>query len=161
MGKVPGLGPRGEGWLVLQLAGLAVVGWLGATVACHLTGSVGILSLVAGWVLISMGLVLASAAVWTLRRAGAFSALPRPVASGRLVRSGPYAIVRHPVYSGIVLACLGWSVAHASVAALAATGVLAVVLDLKRRREELWLSAMYPEYAAYSRETRALVPYLY
>ena len=161
MRQVPSLGPRGEGWVLLQLAGLAAVGWLGATAAGNLTGILGVLTLAIGWALIGAGVILASLALLSIGRAGSLSPLPRPVASGQLVRSGPYAIVRHPVYTGLVLACLGWSIAHASIAAVAATLALAIVLDLKRRREEVWLAAMYPEYEAYRRETSALVPYLY
>ena len=44
---------------------------------------------------------------------------------------------------------------------LIAVALLALVLDLKRRREEVWLLERYPGYAAYRARTRALVPFLY
>lgn len=39
--------------------------------------------------------------------------------------------------------------------------LLAIVLDLKRRREEAWLAARYPGYGAYRARTKALIPFLY
>ena len=48
-----------------------------------------------------------------------------------------------------------------SVAAGVATLALAVTLDLKRRREELWLAERFEGYAAYRQRTKALIPFLY
>lgn len=112
----------------------------------------------AGDVVLVAGLLVIGWAVGALRRARSFTAFPRPLAEGALVESGPYGFVRHPVYSGLILTGLGATVSQESVATGLATVALAVVLDLKRRREELWLVERFPGYAAYRTRTRALIP---
>ena len=62
--------------------------------------------------------------------------------------------MRHPVYGGVLLLALGWSLAEAPLA-LVPTALLALVFDLKSRREEVWLRERYPEYAAYAERTRS------
>ena len=89
------------------------------------------------------------------------TAVPRPVEGGRLIDSGVYGLVRHPIYAGIVTAGIGWGLAMASPAALAASIVLGGFFDLKARREEAWLAAAYPGYAAYQARVRKLVPFIY
>jgi protein-S-isoprenylcysteine O-methyltransferase Ste14 len=74
---------------------------------------------------------------------------------------GVYSVVRHPIYSGLLLLATGWSLTT-SPWALLATAVLAVELDLKRRVEERFLATTYPQYAAYRSNVRhALVPGLW
>jgi protein-S-isoprenylcysteine O-methyltransferase Ste14 len=86
---------------------------------------------------------------------------PRPVRAGRLVESGPYAVVRHPVYSGGILVFGGIPLAL-SPWALVGTGVLALTWALKSRVEECFLRERYPGYRAYCDRVRyRLVPYLY
>jgi len=69
--------------------------------------------------------------------------------------------VRHPVYGGAILVGLGWSLAAAPLG-LAPTALLAVLFDLKARREEAWLIERFPDYAVYRLRTRwRFVPWLY
>ncbi len=90
-----------------------------------------------------------------------FTAMPRPREDATLVREGIYAHIRHPIYAGLIGLAVAWSCITLSVPALAATLVLVIVLDLKARREEAWLTDRYPEYAAYRRATRRFVRGLY
>jgi protein-S-isoprenylcysteine O-methyltransferase Ste14 len=96
-----------------------------------------------------------------LRGGHAFSILPRPIAGADLVESGPYRRIRNPIYSGLIVGALGVAAARASLVTLLAAGLLFVVLDLKRRREEVFLAAAYPTFEAYCRRTKALIPFLY
>ncbi len=76
--------------------------------------------------------------------------------------SGPYALARHPMYGGVVLIALGWAISFASLLGLGLTIALALVLDLKARREEVWLGERYDDHDAYRKRTpRKLLPFIY
>lgn len=161
MSHVPSLGPRGEGWLAIQLVLLALVavGGVLAPRSAGITG--GTAGTVVGLVLMVLGGAIAVVGVTALGRGRSMTALPHPRPEGTLVTSGVYARVRHPIYAGLILGALGWSVLLDSWPALLATAALAVVLDLKRRREEAWLLGRFEGYAAYRERTKALIPFLY
>ena len=90
-----------------------------------------------------------------------FTPFPKPAEGGELVEDGPYAFVRHPVYSGGLLVAVGISLAL-SPWAFVATVILAVVWALKANVEERFLRERYPAYADYcSRTRRRLVPFVY
>jgi protein-S-isoprenylcysteine O-methyltransferase Ste14 len=115
-------------------------------------GVLGLVSVVAGLVLAALGVVSLGAA---------FTPLPRPRARARLRQGGIFAFVRHPVYGGAILVAVGWSLAVAPVA-LVPTALLVVLFDLKAQREEAWLVARFPEYAAYQARTpRRFLPWLF
>ncbi|KAA1180263.1 isoprenylcysteine carboxylmethyltransferase family protein [Rhizobium tropici] len=78
-----------------------------------------------------------------------------------LIRSGPYALVRHPIYSGLMLAIVGSAIARGDIAAVLA--IVAVLYAVLRRVsiEESWMSETFgPAYADYKASTPALVPFL-
>lgn len=77
-----------------------------------------------------------------------------------LVRVGPYRWVRHPIYSGIILAMLGTVVAlGAGLIGWCALLFAAVMLRIKSLQEErLLLRHFGPAYERYRRQVRALVP---
>jgi protein-S-isoprenylcysteine O-methyltransferase Ste14 len=87
--------------------------------------------------------------------------LPRPRHGGRLIESGIYARLRHPIYAGLILGSLGWSALTRSPAAVVVAVVLAAFLDAKSRREEAWLLDRYPAYAAYRLRTKRFLPGIY
>jgi len=78
-----------------------------------------------------------------------------------LIRTGPYAWVRHPIYSGLLLAMIGTALAR-----LEPRGFLAIVLLwlgfwIKSRMEEGFMRKTFgPEYEEYSQSTGALIPRL-
>jgi protein-S-isoprenylcysteine O-methyltransferase Ste14 len=155
--RIPALGPRGEGWVAAQIVLFVVIAGLGLR---DLSAAAPPLPLVlAGGVAIVLGGLVAVRATRDLGRN--LSPFPRPLEDAVLVDSGVYAYVRHPIYSGLLLAGAGWSLATASIGAAAATVVLLLVLDAKSRREEVWLRGVYPGYDAYRAHTRRLVPGLY
>ena len=156
--RLPDLGPRGEGWVALQVALFALVALAGTLGPAWgdpwlaVGRVVGALLVGAGFVVVVLGLV-------GLREN--LTAVPRPVKGGRLIDSGVYGLVRHPIYFGILTAALGWGLATASPAAILAAVLLGCFFDLKSRREEAWLVAAYPAYAAYRARVRKLAPFIY
>jgi protein-S-isoprenylcysteine O-methyltransferase Ste14 len=155
---LPDLGPRGEGWVVLQLLLFAVV--IGSGLLGPLWGGAGrTIGAFAGGGVVAAGVVLVAAGILGLRRQ--LTACPRPVPGGRLIDDGVFGLVRHPMYGGAVIAAVGWSLATASPMSLASALVLLVFFDLKSRREEAWLGEQFTGYAAYRRRTHRLIPWLY
>jgi protein-S-isoprenylcysteine O-methyltransferase Ste14 len=157
-GSLPQLGRRGEGWVALQLVLLAAI------VAAGSRGS--------RWPSSARGLRMGAAAVSTLGGvylfAGATKRLgkqitpfPKPVEDGSVKRSGAYGLVRHPMYGGVLLLTLGWSLASSPLA-LAPWTVAAAFLDAKRRREEAWLVEAHPDYEEYQADVRhSFVPFVW
>lgn len=112
-----------------------------------------------GCVLMAAGGLLLFAAA--LRLGPALTPLPYPRPAARFVRTGAYALVRHPIYSGGLILALGWTCCVQGWLTLGYTLLLFLFLDLKSRREETWLLAKYPEYAHYQRQVSKLIPYVY
>jgi protein-S-isoprenylcysteine O-methyltransferase Ste14 len=86
---------------------------------------------------------------------------PKPPAGARLVQTGIYRLIRHPLYTAVFCGSVGWSLAWQSWPALLAALALAPLFDAKARREERWLRQQFPEYAAYERRVRRFVPWIY
>jgi protein-S-isoprenylcysteine O-methyltransferase Ste14 len=82
-------------------------------------------------------------------------------ADHRVVGSGPYAIVRHPIYTGLLLALIATAIVRGTVAALVGVALLTIGLWMKARLEETWLrQQLGPEaYDAYRRRVPMLVPF--
>jgi len=155
--RLPRLGPRGEGWLAVQI----LLFW--AVIATSLLGPAWdgaprTLSTITGLVLLAGGLVLAVRGVADLGRA--FTPLPHPRPDARLVQTGVYSLVRHPIYGGVVIAALGWGLLTAAPVTLAVAVVLLGFFELKSRREETWLEERFPDYPAYRARTRRLIPWI-
>ena len=144
---------------MLQLLFMAVVLVCGLFVGANWAGAPRFAAGVAGAVLMAGGVALGFLGVRDLDRS--ISALPRPTDDAVLISDGIYRRLRHPIYAGLILLALGWSLLTASVLALVLTGAFAVLLDLKARREEVWLRDRFPGYAAYAARTRRFVPGLY
>lgn len=159
--RLPDLGPRGEGWVIGQLALLALLVVVSLPQVPTLWPASGI-----GWARLAAGLVAIAGGGWLAVRAftdlgPSLTPMPRPRADGRLVESGIYARLRHPIYAGLMLAGIGWSVLTASLPAFGVALLLAAFLDAKARREEAWLLDHYPGYADYRRRSKRFVPGFY
>lgn len=113
-----------------------------------------------------MGVVLFGVGAWfgiagVRALGGNRTAYPKPLQDSKLVQHGVYALVRHPLYSSLMFASVGWSLAWSSGAALVASLALAILLDAKARLEERWLREKFPDYAAYSQRVRRFVPWVF
>jgi protein-S-isoprenylcysteine O-methyltransferase Ste14 len=156
---MPALGPRGEGWVGAQLALIALIGMAGVLVVAGPSGLPALPQVACG----AIGIVAGGAvAIRGVRDLGSdLTLFPRPRVGATLVESGAYRYARHPIYSGIVLAGMGWALVAGSVPALLLTAVLLVLFDAKSRREEALLEDQLPDYGAYRRRTRRFVPGIY
>jgi protein-S-isoprenylcysteine O-methyltransferase Ste14 len=135
--------------VALQVAALAMVMWPWRSPSWNALA----------WLPLAAALLLKAWTIWH-NRPGNFSVLPEPRANARLVTTGPYAYVRHPLYFALQLfafACaLGWN----TPVHWAAAGALAVVLHQKALREESLLHERFPEYRAYAVRTRRFIPFV-
>jgi protein-S-isoprenylcysteine O-methyltransferase Ste14 len=148
--RLPTLGTRGEGWVLIQSALLSAViatGIFGASwperlryarlAAAATFGAVGISLVVTGGV--SLGRQL--------------TPLPRPHARSVLKRTGIYSRVRHPIYGGVILIAFAWSFLM-SPWALIPSATVPILFTLKAKLEEAWLTERFPDYPNYARRVR-------
>jgi protein-S-isoprenylcysteine O-methyltransferase Ste14 len=78
-----------------------------------------------------------------------------------LVTSGPYHLVRHPIYSGILVAATGTAMAL-SWSWLVAVGLAAVYFVYSASVEERYMTEQFPDaYPAYKHSTKRLVPFIF
>lgn len=79
-----------------------------------------------------------------------------------LITSGPYAVVRHPIYTGLLAGFLGTAVALAEIRGLLAFVMIAVALLFKLRLEEEFMRRQFGQrYENYARHVQALVPWCF
>ncbi len=79
----------------------------------------------------------------------------------KLVTSGPYAFVRHPIYTGLLSAVLGSAMAAGTWEALAGFAAMVPAYILKWKREEWVMSREFgTEYDSYKKRTKAILPFL-
>jgi protein-S-isoprenylcysteine O-methyltransferase Ste14 len=108
----------------------------------------------------ALGCALAVWAIWIMRP-GHFNVTPEPHPSAEHVVRGPYRLVRHPMYVGLLLVAVAWVWDCPTALRMLLCVALAVVLDRKARIEERLLAARFASYAEYSRRTARFVPWLY
>ncbi len=81
--------------------------------------------------------------------------------SAGLATTGPYRVVRHPLYSGLLLAMVGSAIAQSRLWLLPLM-VYGPLFLLSARREEIRLREEFPErYSAYMQRTKMLLPFLF
>ncbi|MBX2980329.1 MAG: isoprenylcysteine carboxylmethyltransferase family protein [Flavobacteriales bacterium] len=116
-------------------------------------------STVIGFALLITGALLASAAILRFGGAGFIGLVPEP--EGELVRSGLHAQVRHPIYSGIILSCIGWLLLAPNAATLLVVGITFLYLPVGIHLEEHKLIARFGyAYRTYKREVPSVMPRL-
>ncbi|MBS1677913.1 MAG: isoprenylcysteine carboxylmethyltransferase family protein [Actinobacteria bacterium] len=113
---------------------------------------------VLGTVIVACGLAFA---VWARVHIGRNWGMPMTIkAEPELVTSGPYRLIRHPIYTGILTAAVGTALAI-NLLALAVAAVLAVFFVYSATVEERNMVAIFPNaYPAYRARTKMLIPFV-
>ncbi|MFQ3536931.1 MAG: isoprenylcysteine carboxylmethyltransferase family protein [Aggregatilineales bacterium] len=150
---------RGEVWVILQLVLLTALIFAPALVSETWSAPVADAARALSWLIGAPGLLIVGVAALYLGRN--LTIFPKPKPDGFLTRRGIYRIVRHPMYCGVILCAVGWSLWRTSLLALLLSLVLCLFFDRKATQEERWLQAQYPEYAEYRRRVKKLIPFLY
>ncbi len=117
----------------------------------------------AGWIawggamLIALGLAFAG---WARARLGRLWSASIGLKEGHaLVRAGPYALCRHPIYAGLLVAMIGTALARGTASAIVGLVVFAIGLLLRIRQEERLLLGHFGDvYRRYRADVPALVP---
>ena len=136
---------------LIWLAPASVMAW--SSLWISIGKAVGLPLLIYGFVMLSFGL-------FNLGRN--LQAEPHPKDNATLVTHGAYNLVRHPIYSGIILGWTGWGLWQSGeVTAMLASVVLFIFFDIKTRREERMLMAKFPDYEVYRQRVKKLIPYVY
>jgi protein-S-isoprenylcysteine O-methyltransferase Ste14 len=142
----------GYGWVVVQIVLFVLYG---LALAWGASASWGVWRWL-GAPLVAMGAWVGLAA---LRMHGRkLTPLPEPNPALGLQRTGVYAVIRHPMYTGLLLSAFGLAILAQKPLAIAAAGALTVFFNLKAREEERRLRRCYPDYADYQRATGRFLP---
>jgi protein-S-isoprenylcysteine O-methyltransferase Ste14 len=141
--------------LVLMLTSVGDLGVLGIRVLPDTPGWFW-----TGFAITVLGLALA---VWARQRLGPFWASAIEIKTGhRLIQDGPYRLVRHPIYAGIMLGALGSGIADCDLGGSAGFAVIAASFLAKLRREERFIAENFgDEFQSWRKRTWALIPFVF
>ena len=119
-------------------------------------------SLATYWTGVGMLIAGLAFSIWARRRLGRnWSGTVTLKENHELIRTGPYRWVRHPIYTGLLVAFVGTAVSLSEWRGVAAIALATLALLLKIRLEEDWmLETVGDGYRRYRAEVRALVPFV-
>lgn len=110
--------------------------------------------------LIISGVLVGGWAIYVMR-VSKFHITPEVDKKAILVAAGPYRFIRHPMYSAVLLVCLGFLIMNVNVIRGAVYMILVADLLLKLRYEEKLLVKHFSEYRDYMNKTKRLIPLVF
>lgn len=115
-----------------------------------------------GWSGIALTWMGVAIAIWARYCLGVFWSARVTLKEGhQLIRSGPYALVRHPIYTGMLLGCVGAALVVGEWRGVLAVGLLLAAHSRKALREERFLTQEFGDtYLSYRQSTGFLFPRL-
>ena len=90
-----------------------------------------------------------------------FNVLPELLEGSKLITSGPYRLVRHPIYTAVLMIVGGYVINTPTSVNIILYVVLIVDLIVKLKYEEMLLKERFSDYETYKSKTKALIPYLF
>jgi len=146
-------------YVVPGIAGGVLLGW--PLRAGWLAARLWPRSLTAYWIGLALLCAGLAFAAWARRELGRNWSGAVTVKEGHeLIRSGPYALVRHPIYTGLITALAGTAVTIGALHALLGVAIVVSALLGKLRTEEVFMREAFPaEYPRYAAQVPALLPF--
>jgi protein-S-isoprenylcysteine O-methyltransferase Ste14 len=113
--------------------------------------------------LLSIQVIAVLLGLWAVlvMRIGNFNIVPIPVKNGVFITGGPYRLIRHPMYSSLLLFVIPELISDFSYLRLACSIALLITLLLKLSFEEKLLIKKFDEYAYYMSKTKRIIPFVY
>jgi protein-S-isoprenylcysteine O-methyltransferase Ste14 len=146
------------------VAGILIVGLVAAGRLAHVSSQSQLWQTTLALGVVSDCIVLAGAAfsVWARITLGRnWSAEVTFKQDHELIESGPYALARHPIYTGLIVMALGTAINYGRVAGFGLFVSLCGGLWWKARQEERIMSRHFPDaYAEYKTRVRAIIPFV-
>jgi protein-S-isoprenylcysteine O-methyltransferase Ste14 len=115
---------------------------------------------IAASIIIGLSIVLASWSIFTMQKSKLII-FPEPSANAILITSGPYQYIRHPMYTSVLLCCLGFLLIYFNIARALILVILLIDLLIKLHWEEAMLKSKFKEYWKYCENTNKLFPFIY
>lgn len=112
------------------------------------------------YVVCAIGIILGSWSLWVMR-VSKIRIFPTPHEEAELVTSGPYYLLRHPMYTAVLLFTAGLSTAYFVWYEVVIWLILLIVIMIKLHWEERMLAKKFPNYHSYRKKSYKLVPFLY
>ena len=78
-----------------------------------------------------------------------------------LIRSGPYSITRHPIYTGMLFGMTGAAIILGELRGLIAIGIFLRAIEIKMAKEEEFMKSTFSSYEEYMKKTKKLIPFVY
>lgn len=107
-----------------------------------------------------LGMIILLWAVWEMKKSK-LQIFPDVEKGATLIKTGPYKWIRHPMYTGVILICLGLLLSNITLGGIFFFIVLIIDLLFKLRYEEKLLANHFSDYANYRKKTKKLIPYIY
>ncbi len=137
--------------------------FVGVQLSCLLfifvTGSV-VSNTKTGLLIECVGVFLALHAIYVMKISN-FNLTPTVKQNSELITSGPYRIIRHPMYIAQLITVLPLVIDYFSWYRFSAFAILTFILLVKINYEEQLLLAHFKDYKAYIKRTKKLIPYVY
>ena len=115
-----------------------------------------------GWTAAALAVIGVTFAIWARFHLGRnWSSRPAVKEGHELVTSGPYAYVRHPIYTGVILMTLGTAFTGAIFGIAVFIIFLTIFLSRINKEERIMLELFPNEYPAYQVRTKRLAPFVW